>query len=144
MNHEDYMKIAIEEAKKGDMPYGAVLVKDDKVVMKGYNTAQQDHDVSAHGEINVLRQFTKKIGNYDLDALKGYTLYTTCEPCAMCAAACVWVGVSEIVYGASVEQLLNIGSEQINISCQTIIDKGFQKIKVVSGILAEECLALFQ
>lgn len=144
MNHEHYMKLAIEEAKKGDMPYGAVLVKDDKVVMKGYNTAQRDHDVSAHGEINVLRQFTKKIGNYDLDALKGYTLYTTAEPCAMCAAACIWVGVSEIVYGASVEQLLNIGSEQIDISCQTIVDKGFQKVNIVSGILAEECLALFK
>ena len=138
------MKLAIEEAKKGDMPYGAVLVKDDKVVMKGYNTAQRDNDVSAHGEINVLRQFTKKIGNYDLDALKGYTLYTTAEPCAMCAAACIWVGVSEIVYGASVEQLLNIGSEQIDISCQTIVDKGFQKVNIVSGILAEECLALFK
>ncbi len=144
MNHEYYMKIAIEEAKKGDMPYGAVLVKDDKVVMKGYNTAQRDNDVSAHGEINVLRQFTKETGNYDLDALKGYTLYTTCEPCAMCAAACVWVGLSEIVYGASVEQLLNMGSEQIDISCQTIVDKGFQKINIVSGVLAEECLALFK
>ncbi|MGB3402417.1 MAG: nucleoside deaminase [Microcoleaceae cyanobacterium] len=100
--------------------------------------------MEASGEINVLRQFAKKIGNYDLDLLKGYTLYTTCEPCAMCAAACVWIGVSEIVYGASVEQLLNIGSEQIDISCQTIVDKGFQKINVVSGILAEECCALFK
>jgi tRNA(Arg) A34 adenosine deaminase TadA len=144
MSHEAYMKIAIEEAKKGDMPYGAVLVKDNKVIIKGYNTAQQDNDVSAHGEINVLRQFTKETGNYALDALKGYTLYTTCEPCAMCAAACVWVGLSEIVYGASVEQLLNIGSQQIDISCQTIVDKGFHEIKIVSGVLAEECLALFQ
>jgi tRNA(Arg) A34 adenosine deaminase TadA len=144
MTHEDFMRAALAEAKKGDLPYGAVLVKDNQIVIRGYNTAQTDNDVSAHAEINVLRNFTKQNNNYSLDALKGYTLYTTCEPCPMCAAACVWAGVSQIVFGASIEQLIAIGSEQIDLSCETVVAKGFQDIKVIRGILARECLELFK
>ena len=146
MNHEKFMVEALVEAKKGDLPYGAVIVKDNEIVMRGYNTAQTDNDVSAHAELNILRAFTIKHG-YSLDALSDYTLYTTCEPCPMCAAACVWAGVSTVVFGASVEQLSSLGLEQIksfNLPCKTVIAKGFQDVGVVSGILAEECLELFK
>ena len=85
-----------------------------------------------------------KKNGYSLDTLKEYTLYTTCEPCPMCAAACVWAGVSKIVYGASTEQLIDIGTKQIDLSCKTIVDRGFQNIEVIGGILAEECLELFK
>lgn len=143
MSHEKFMREALIEAKKGDLPYGALIVKDDEIVIRGYNTAQRDQDVSAHGEINVLRAFTQKYV-YSLDALSGYTLYTTCEPCPMCAAACVWAGVSQVVFGASTEQLISLGTKQIDISCKTVAEKGFQNIEVVGGVLAEECLELFK
>jgi tRNA(adenine34) deaminase len=143
MNHEQFMQEALIEAKKGDLPYGAVIVKDNEIIMRGYNTAQTDNDVSAHAELNVLRAFTKKYG-YSLDALSGYTLYTTCEPCPMCAAACVWAGVSQIVFGASSQQVKELGQEQINLACKTVIDQGFQNIEVVGGILDEKCLELFK
>lgn len=142
-NHEKFMKEALIEARKGDLPYGAVIVKDDEIVARGYNTAQTDNDVSAHGEINVLRAFTKK-NSYALDILKGYTLYTTCEPCPMCAAACVWAGVSKIVFGASTKQLIAINTQQIDLSCRAVVDKGFQDIEIIGGILDEQCLALFK
>ncbi len=146
MTHEKFMGEALIEAKKGDLPYGAVIVKDNEIVMRGYNTTQTDNDVSAHAELNILRAFTKQHG-YSLDALSGYTLYTTCEPCPMCAAACVWAGVSTIVFGVSIEQLSNLESKQIksfNLSCKTVVAKGFQNIEIVDGILAEECLELFK
>ena len=143
MNHEKFMRSALVEAKKGDLPYGAVIVKDNEIVSRGYNTAQTDNDVSAHGEINALRAFTQKYG-YSLEALKGYTLYTTCEPCPMCAAACVWAGVSKVVFGASTEQLINLGTKQIDLACETFVEKGFHSIEVVGGILADECLELFK
>ena len=143
MNHEHFMNEALAEAKKGDLPYGAVIVKDNEIVIRGYNTAQTDNDVSAHGEINALRAFTKKYG-YSLEALTGYTLYTTCEPCPMCAAACVWAGVSRVIFGASTKQLIDLGTKQIDISCQTVGDKSFQNIEVIGGILADECLELFR
>lgn len=144
MNHEEFMRVALSEAKKGDMPYGAVLVKDDKIIMKGHNTTQTDSDVSAHAELNVLRYFTKQTKTYSLDALKGYKLYATCEPCPMCASACIWAGVSEIIFGISSQGVAQLGFEQIDLSCEYVIEQGFQKIKITKGILAQECLDLFK
>ena len=137
------MQEALIEAKKGDLPYGAVLVKDNEVVIRAYNTAQTDNDVSAHAEINALRAFTIQYG-YSLDALSGYTLYTTCEPCPMCAAACIWSGVSIVVFGASIAQLIDLGNQQINLSCKAVADKGFQNLEVIGGVLTDECLKLFR
>lgn len=143
MSHEQLMREAIVEAKKGDSPYGAIIVKEGEIIIRAYNTTQTDNDVSAHAEINALRSFTKQNG-YSLDSLTGYTLYTTCEPCPMCASACIWSGVSTVVYGASIAQLIDLGNQQIDISCETVARRGFQTLEVVSGILADECLKLFE
>ncbi len=141
MNSEDFMRLALEEAKKGDAPYGAVIVKDNQVVALAHNTVKRDSDPSAHAEINVIRNLTAQLQN---PSLEGYTIYTTGEPCPMCATACVWTGISEIVYGASIEDLVSVNQSQINISCEEIIAKSFKKIKVQRGVLREECLKLFK
>ncbi len=141
MNSEEFMRLALEEAKKGDAPYGAVIVKDNQVVALAHNTVRRDSDPSAHAEINVIRSLTAKLQN---PSLEGYTIYTTGEPCPMCATACVWTGISEIVYGASIEDLVSVNQSQINISCEEIIAKSFRKIKVQRGVLRQECLKLFK
>ena len=139
MQPEDFMKLALAEAKKGDFPYGAVIVKDNKVITKGHNTVIRDSDPSAHAEINVIRALTNEIKS----SLEGYIIYTTGEPCPMCATACVWAGVTEIVFGASIKDLISINQSQIDISCEEIIAKGFRNVKVTKGVLKEECLELF-
>ena len=141
MKPEDFMRLALEEAKKGDAPYGAVIVKDNEVVASAYNTVKQDSDPSAHAEVNVIRRLTAKLKN---PSLEGYTIYTTGEPCPMCATACVLTGLSEIVYGASIEDLISVNQSQINISCDEVIAKSFRKIKVTKGVLKEQCLSLFK
>lgn len=141
MSAEDIMRTALEEAKKGDMPYGAAIAKNGEIVATAYNTVKTDSDPSAHAEINVIRLLTAKIGT---PSLEGYTLYATCEPCPMCATACVWSGVSEIIIGASIKDLIEIGISQINISCEEVIAKGPKEIKVTKGLLREESLSLFQ
>ena len=141
MNPEYFMRLALAEAKKGDAPYGAVIVKDNEVVAIAHNTVRRDNDPSAHAEINVIRSLTAKIKN---PSLEGYSIYTTGEPCPMCATACVWSGVSEIIYGASIQDLLTINQSQINISCEEVIAKSFRNIKVTKGILKNECLQLFK
>ncbi len=141
MHSEDFMRIAIEEAKKGDSPYGAVIVKYNEVIAKAYNTTKRDNDPSAHAEVNVIRSLTTRIKN---PSLEGYSIYTTGEPCPMCSTACVWAGISEIVYGASIEDLILVNQSQISISCEEIIAKGFRNIKVTKGVLREECLQLFK
>ncbi|MBD2355096.1 nucleoside deaminase [Tolypothrix sp. FACHB-123] len=141
MQPEDFMHLAITEAKKGDSPYGAVIVKDNEIVAVGHNTVRRDNDPSAHAEINVIRSLTAKIKKPDLT---GYTIYTTGEPCPMCATACVWSGVSEIVYGASIQDLISVNQSQIDISCEEVISKSFRNIKVTKGILRNECMKLFK
>ena len=141
MNHEDFMRLALSEAKKGDSPYGAVIVKDNEVVAKGYNTVKRDSDPSAHAEMNVIRSLTTKIQN---PSLEGYTIYATGEPCPMCATACVWADLAEIIIGASIEDLILVNQSQVRISCEEIIAKSFKNIKVTKGLLREECLQLFK
>lgn len=141
MNPEDFMKLALLEAKKGDSPYGAVIVKDNEAIASGHNTVKRDSDPSAHAEIKVIRSLTTKLKN---PSLEGYTIYTTGEPCPMCATACVWTGISEIVFGASIQDLIEANQSQIDISCEEIIARGFRKIKVTKGLLKEECLQLFK
>ncbi|MBD2676365.1 MULTISPECIES: nucleoside deaminase [Nostoc] len=141
MNSEYFMHLALTEAKKGDAPYGAVIVKDNEVVAVGHNTVKRDNDPSAHAEINVIRSLTAKLKN---PSLEGYSIYTTGEPCPMCATACVWSGLSEIVYGASIQDLILANQSQINISCEEVIAQSFRNIKVTKGVLKNECLQLFQ
>lgn len=141
MKPEDFMRLALSEAKKGDAPYGAVIVKDNKVVAAAYNTVSRDSDPSAHAEINVIRSLTAKLKN---TSLEGYTIYTTGEPCPMCATACVWAGLSEIVYGASIDDLISVNQSQIHIYCEEVIEKSFRQIKVTKGVLKKECLDLFR
>jgi guanine deaminase len=139
-NQEYFMRLAIEEAKKGDAPYGAVIVKDNQVVAAAYNTVSRDSDPSAHAEINVIRSLTSKLKK---TSLEGYYIYTTGEPCPMCATACVWAGISEIIYGASIADLISIHQGQIDISCEEVIAKSLREIKVTKGILRKDCLDLF-
>ncbi|WP_414529927.1 nucleoside deaminase [Nodularia chucula] len=140
MNPEYFMRLAIAEAKKGDAPYGAVIVKDEKVVAVAHNTVSRDHDPSAHAEINVIRHLTAKLKS---PSLAGYTIYTTGEPCPMCATACVWANISEIVYGAAIQDLISVNQSQIELTCEQVIAKSFRNIKVTGGILKHECLELF-
>ncbi|MEH2037951.1 nucleoside deaminase [Nostoc sp.] len=141
MNPESFMRLALAEAKKGDAPYGAVIVKDNEVVAVAHNTVRRDKDPSAHAEINAIRSLTAKLKSLSLE---GYSIYTTGEPCPMCATACVWSGLSEIVYGASIQDLISVNQSQINISCEEVIDKSFRKIKVTKDVLKNECLELFK
>jgi tRNA(adenine34) deaminase len=141
MNNEYFMRFALEEAKKGDSPYGAVIVKDGEIVAVAHNTVKQDSDPSAHAEINAIRTLTSKLKN---PSLEGYKIYTTGEPCPMCATACVWSGISEIIYGASIQDLMDISQSQIDISCEEVITKSFRNIRVTKGVLQEECMDLFR
>jgi tRNA(adenine34) deaminase len=141
MTPEDFMRLAIEEAKQGDSPYGAVIVKDNEVVAKGYNTVKRDCDPSAHAEMNVIRSLTAKIKN---PSLEGYTIYATGEPCPMCATVCIWAGISEIIIGASIKDLISVNQAQIDLSCEEAIAKSFRNIRVTKGVLREECVRLFK
>jgi len=101
MNDEDYMREALKCAQAalelGEIPVGAVIVLDDKIVARGYNQREKKHDVSSHAEIEAIRSAGKTLGSWRLN---GATLYVTLEPCLMCASAIQQAQICRVVYGA--------------------------------------------
>jgi tRNA(adenine34) deaminase len=102
VSHELFMTAALQQARlaqqAGEVPIGAVLVRDGEILAQAFNQPIRRHDPTAHAEILVLREAAAAIGNY---RLTGVTVYVTVEPCLMCVGALVHARVSEIVYGAS-------------------------------------------
>jgi tRNA(adenine34) deaminase len=138
---ERLMREALMLAAQADFPFGAVITRDGKILARGLNLGKQTHDPTAHGEMVAIRTF---LGEHGPEALKGTTLYTSGEPCAMCMGAIVWCGIARVVYAASVPQIgKHLG--QIEISCTEVAQKTpFARIEITGGVLAEEALKLFK
>ena len=135
------MHEALKEAgkadAKGEVPVGAVVVQDGKIIGRGHNRNIIDRDPSAHAEIAALRKAAGKIRNYRLNGCK---IYVTIEPCPMCAGALLWARVSEIIYGAKDIKAGACGSV-INVAANK---KFNHRIKVTGGVLEKECRTLIQ
>ena len=129
------MKKALLEAEtafeKGEIPVGAVIVVDNKVIARTHNLTELLHDVTAHAEMQAITSAANYLGG---KYLKGCTLYVTLEPCQMCAGALYWSQISKIVYGASDESRGFI----------TMRTQLHPKTKIVSGILEKECALLIR
>jgi tRNA(adenine34) deaminase len=133
---DDYfMKKALQEAEaafeKGEVPVGAVIVIDNKVIARSHNLTELLNDVTAHAEMQAITSAANFIGG---KYLKGCTLYVTLEPCQMCAGALYWSQISKIVYGASDENrgFVNMGTHL------------HPKTEVVSGVLEKDCSLLMR
>ena len=120
-----------------EVPIGSVLVFEDRVVAVGYNRTCLDQDPTAHAEIIALREAAQVLNNY---RLLGTTLYTTVEPCAMCAGALIWARVARLVYGT-----LDIRAGAIDSVFQICANPALNhRVVVTAGLLAEDCRALMQ
>lgn len=92
------IQLATENVTSGKGgPFGAVIVRDGKIVGEGANTVTATHDPTAHAEVNAIRAAAKSLGSF---TLAGCELYTSCEPCPMCLAACYWARLDAVYYGA--------------------------------------------
>jgi tRNA(adenine34) deaminase len=137
---ERFMRIALEEARRGDFPFGAVIVREGREVARGRNLGLITDDPTAHGEMIAIRR-ALAVNNRTL--LVGSTLYTTGEPCAMCMGAILWCHFGRLVFAASIEQLLT-RIDQIMISSAELARRApFAPIEITGGVLAEEAMALF-
>jgi tRNA(adenine34) deaminase len=127
------LALAERAAAEGEVPVGAVLVRDDELVGQGWNRAIARHDPTAHAEIQALRDAGRRVGNY---RLPGTVLYVTLEPCAMCAAALVHARVARVVFGAP---------DPKSGACGSVFDllpsdaRFNHRTECGGGILAEEC-----
>ncbi len=139
--HEKWMRAAIDAAREaalaGEVPVGTCVVVDDEQVAVAGNRTRTDCDPTAHAEIVALRQAAQKVGNYRLASA---IVYSTIEPCAMCAGALIQARVRLLVYGARDERAGSVDSH-FGI-CNS--DQLNHRVEVISGILEAECRALMQ
>ena len=141
MTDIEHMQLALEEARlaaaAGEVPIGAVLVQNDRVVARGSNRTIRDCDPTAHAEIVALREACKIIRNYRLNLM---TMYVTLEPCAMCAGAIIQARIPRVVYGADDPKGGAVRT------CFEVLShpKLNHQVDVTSGILAEQCANILQ
>jgi tRNA(adenine34) deaminase len=151
-----FMELAVAEAKRagdrGDYPIGAVITRvmggREVVIASAGNRVKTSGSSIKHVELETLKYVSSGYGRY----LTDFALYSTHEPCAMCAGACVWSRIGAVVYGVSQEDIAEYGRTHGTdeykwraclISCRFVFEKGNHSIPVTSGFLREECQKLF-
>lgn len=136
--HSKYMKAAIEQAKtaleEGEVPVGAVVVRNGEVIAAAHNMVEQYKDASAHAEMLALNMASKAVGDW---RLSGCSLYVTLEPCPMCTGAILNSRISEVVFGAFDGEMGCCGS------CTDLTDGILsRRTRCIGGIMEEECASL--
>lgn len=137
---ERFMRLAIEEARRGDFPFGAVIVRDGRVIARGRNLGRKNDDPTAHGEIVAIRRCLASHGSA---SLRGATLYTSGEPCAMCMGAILWCHIGRLVFAASIDQLAARIDQIMSSSGELAAKATFAPIEITGGVLADEAMKLF-
>ena len=150
---DKFMRVAIKEAmlakEKGDYAIGAVIVRNNKIIVRGSNRARIDQDSTQHAEMVVIRKAFKKLNSRFLSSC---VLYTTHEPCPMCAAGAIWARMDGIVFGATLQDMINYKNKKgnrkltwrtIDIPAKNILTKGEPRLKIIGKFMRVDCLKLF-
>ena len=144
MTNEQFMRLAIEKTKEGifagQSPFGAVIVKDGKVVVSAHNRVWKTCDPTAHAEVSAIRDAATELNTIDLS---GSVMYTTCEPCPMCLAAIHWAKIDKVYYGATIEDAVKAGFQELEFPAKELAKQGKSHLIVVDGLCQDECTALF-
>lgn len=143
MIHEDFMRqaigLAVENVRNGGGPFGAVIVKNGRVVATGVNRVTPDNDPTAHAEVCAIRAACRKLGTFNLE---GCVIYTSCEPCPMCLGAIYWAHLDKIYYGANQHDAAAVNFDDSFIYRELELKPADRK-KPVENLLHDEALAPF-
>jgi len=135
------MRLSIEEARLADLPFGAIIVKEGNILARGRNLGRTQGDPTAHGEMVAIRRAVA--AHRGGKTLKGATIYTSGEPCAMCMGAILWCGFGRMVYAASLQQLATRIDQIMVTSADLAAKASFAPIAITGGVLADEAMKLF-
>lgn len=142
--HEKWMQIAIAEARKGigagQSPFGAVVVRGDEAIAAGHNEVWKRCDPTAHAEVVTIQRAAAALGTIDF---AGCVMYTTCEPCPMCAAAIHWSKLDAVYYGATIDDAKKAGFSELTLPIPELYRVGGSPVRLVPGIVQPVCAALF-
>ncbi|WP_254763224.1 nucleoside deaminase [Natrinema marinum] len=143
---QSYVRRAIDLAESavehGNTPFGSLLVVDDEVVRTAENTTLTDEDISAHPEFTLARWAAREL---EADERAACTMYTSTEPCPMCASAIVYAGLGRVVYSVSVESLTELRDDGvIDIPCAEVVDRADGSTTVEGPVLEDEGLPIHE
>ena len=134
------IELSIESVNNGTGPFGAVIVKNEKIIAEGSNKVTSTNDPTAHGEIVAIREACKQLNNF---SLIGCELYSSCEPCPLCLSAIYWARIDKIYYANTREDAKNIDFDDSFIYTEIPKKIDDRKIKMVQ-MLREEALKAFE
>ncbi len=142
--HEVFMRLAIEQARRGMSnneggPFGAVVVKEGRVIAAGHNRVTSTNDPTAHAEIVAIREACRRLGSFQLD---GCVLYTSCEPCPMCLGAIYWARPSQVFFGCTRRDAAAIDFDDDFIYREMALPPGERRIEM-RPLLRAEALQVF-
>ena len=142
-SHEQFIRQAVGLASQartnGNHPFGALLLLDSHVVLTAMNSVNTDRDPTAHAETNLIAQAIRQLSP---DQIRRTILYTSCEPCAMCAGKMYWAGIRSVVYGLSSEELAVLAGAQFLVPCRELFERASEAVTVVGPILLDEARAV--
>ncbi len=139
------MGLAIEQARFAiaakQSPFGSVIVRDHQLIAAAHNRVWETCDPTAHAEVTTIRAGSASLRTIDFS---GCILYSTCEPCPMCATAIHWSKFDAVVYGATIADAAAAGFSELTVSIQDLYRTGNSPVQIISGIRRPECAELFQ
>lgn len=143
VSHEDYIRRCIELSReavqKGNNPFGALLVFENRILATALNTVLTEGDRTKHAEFNLI---STAVHRHEAQILERCTLYTSTEPCPMCCGAIYWAGIGRVVFGCSVEEQQRITGRDFGITSRDILSAGNKKIEVIGPILEHDAGAV--
>ncbi len=144
MDPAELMQLAIEKCRSGlaagQSPFGCVIARDGELLACSHNTVALTTDITAHAEVNAIREACRNTGNI---LLEGAIVATTCEPCPMCMAALHWARVDTVYYGATIADAATAGFNELHLPAAELLRLGRSELKLIPGLLPEECKQLF-
>lgn len=144
MTTDMHMAAAIASARAsiaaGQSPFGSVIVRDGELIATGHNHVWAWTDPTAHAEVVCIRNASRMLGTIDL---RGCELYSTCEPCPMCASAIHWANLDAVHFGARIEDAEAAGFRELSLPIETVYGEGKSGVRIVTDVLRGECAALF-
>jgi guanine deaminase len=144
MDPSQLMRMAIDKSRDGiahgQSPFGCAIARHGKILSCSHNTVVLTTDITAHAEVNAIREACRAVGDI---FLTGAIVATTCEPCPMCMAALHWARVDTVYYGATIADADKAGFNELQFPAAELLRLGRSKLKLVPDVLSNECKQLF-